>query len=207
MNPFHRLQNLRMVNDQRGHDMAEMRPRFDALRTRHEDGTAPQAVSAFQLFQTPAAMAARLVAALGPIPTGSRILEPSAGLGRILDQLPRGVDVVACEIAPQCAGELFKHDRERVTIRQGDFLGMANLGEFDFVAMNPPFHMRADVRHILHALTLLKSGGTLAALCMAGPQREKALRPLAATWEEIPAGTFRSEGTNVPTVLLTIKKQ
>ena len=207
MNPFHRLQNLRIANDQRGFDMEEMRPRFDALRTRHEDGTAPQAVSAFQLFQTPATLAARLVAALGPILAGSRILEPSAGLGRILDQLPRGVDVVACEIAPQCAGELFKQDRDRVTIRQGDFLDMANLGEFDFVAMNPPFHMRADVKHILHALTLLKSGGTLSALCMAGPQREKALRPLAATWEEIPAGTFRSEGTNVPTVLLTIKKQ
>jgi SAM-dependent methyltransferase len=185
-----------------------LRPRFNTLRDRHENGTAPRAVSAFQLFQTPADLSARLVAALDLAP-GARVLEPSAGLGRLLDALtPRQpAEVVAVEMAAECAGELFRQDRPRVRIMQRDFLAVspAELGAFDAVAMNPPFHMRADIRHILHALRFLKPGGTLAALCFNTPHRAHALRPLAATWEEIPAGAFGKEGTSVSTVLLTIK--
>lgn len=201
-----RLHNLRMENDAAGYAMEEMRPRFAALATRHEDGTAPQAIAAHQLFQTPAGLAAMIAALLPP---SERILEPSAGLGRILDALPPCREVVAVELAPQCAEALYKQDRAGVTIRQGDFLAMtpATLGTFDAVAMNPPFTMRADIRHIRHALTFLRSGGTLAALCFDTPSREAALRPLCETWQKIPAGTFRAEGTEVPTVLLTIKNK
>jgi hypothetical protein len=70
--------------------------------------------------------------------------------------------------------------------------------------MNPPFTMRADIRHILHARSFLFPGGTIAALCMDTPQREDKLRHLCTTWEKIPASTFRREGTDVPTVLLTM---
>lgn len=201
---FHRLHALRIENDAAGFAMEAMHPRFAALASRHEDGTAPRAVSSFQLFQTPPAIAARLMALAGVV-AGSRVLEPSAGLGRILDALPR-VDAVAVEMAAQCAGELFRQDRAGVKIMQRDFLAVdaAETGLFDFVVMNPPFHMRADIQHIRHALTFLKPGGKLAALCLDTHHRETALRPLSATWENLPAGTFRAEGTNVATVLLTI---
>ena len=57
-------------------------------------------------------IAARMVAALGALPDDARILEPSAGLGRLLDAVcsPIGssVTLVAVEVAPQCAGELFR---------------------------------------------------------------------------------------------------
>jgi len=213
MNPhahaIDRLRGLQIDTILAGATLAAMRPRFAALASRHEDGTAPRAVSAFQLFQTPATLAARLVAALALAP-GARVLEPSAGLGRILDALAplQCGEVVAVETAAQCAAELFRQDRAGVTIKQRDFLGctVADLGTFDAVAMNPPFHMRADIRHILHALAFVRPGGTLAALCFDTEHRRKALRSLAATWEEIPAGTFGKEGTSVPTVLLTIKK-
>lgn len=203
---FNRLHGLRMENDAAGYAMDEMRPRFQRLAARHEEGTAPRAVVAFQLFQTPPPLAARLVAALELKP-GARVGEFSAGLGRILDALqpyqPR--EVVAVEVAPQCAAELFKQNRPGVTLLQRDFLTCtpAELGLFDAVAINPPFHMRADVRHILHARTFLKPGGRLSALCFDTPQRSKALRHLATTWEQIPAGTFGKEGTSVPTVLAT----
>ena len=49
------------------------------------------------------------------------------------------------------------------------------------------------------------SGDTISALCMDTHHREAALRPLAATWEKIPAGVFKESNTGVPTVLLTIK--
>ncbi len=124
-----------------------------------------------------------------------------------MDALPPG-EVVAVEVAPQIAGELFKQNREGVTLLQRDFLTCtpAELGAFDRVVMNPPFHMRADVRHILHALTFLKPGGRLAALCLDTQQRADALRHLSASWEELPETTFAKEGTRVRTVLATFNK-
>lgn len=204
---FNRLHALRMSNDDAGYAMAEMKPRFDRLAGRHENGAAPRAVSAFQLFQTPADIAKRLVEAAGV--SGGRVLEPSAGLGRILNALkPAGCsEVVAVEMAPQCAGELFRQNREGVKILQRDFLTVTpeETGLFDWIVMNPPFHLRADIRHIIHARQFLKPGATLAALCFNTQSRFQALNEIASTWEELPAGAFGKEGTGVSTVLLTIK--
>lgn len=201
---FNRLHVLRMENDAAKYAMDEMRPRFDRMRDRHENGTAPRAVSTFQLFQTPADLALRLVKAAGIAPR-MRVLEPSAGLGRLLDALPSGCEVVAVELAPECAAELFRQNRDGVKLVQRDFLCCrpGELGRFDAVVMNPPFHMRADIRHIQHALTFLKPRGTLTALCLDTRHREEALRPLARTWERVEAGTFGKEGTRVATVLAT----
>lgn len=202
---FDRLRGLQIDTVLAGATLAAHRDRFAHLAARHENGTAPRAVSAFNLFQTPPAIARRLVALAG-IGSGMRVLEPSAGLGRLLDALPVGCEVVAVEEAASLAAELFRQEREGVTLKQRDFLSCdpAELGRFDRVVMNPPFHMRADVRHILRARTFLKPGGRLAALCMAGPHRERDLRPISATWEELPESTFAKEGTRVRTVLLTL---
>lgn len=203
-----RLRGLQIDTILAGATMDAMRPRFNTLRNRHDNGTAPRAVSAFQLFQTPAELAARLVALLDLKP-GARVLEPSAGLGRLLDALQpcQPAEVVAVETSADLCAQLYKQARPGVTLKQRDFLTCTpeQLGTFDAVAMNPPFHLRADIRHVRHALTFLKPGGILAALVMDTPQREKALRDLSATWTKIPAGTFAKEGTSVPSVLLTIK--
>lgn len=224
MNPpdFSRLLAAQGGNDAHAAFMAMHADRFDAYRTRHEDGTAPRAVSAFQLFQTPAALAARMVELADPRP-GLDWLEPSAGLGRILRPIlatsPGGA--TACEENAELAGELFR-TFPGVTLAQGDFLERqptreGNCGlllkpfangpvHFDRIVMNPPFHMRADIKHILHACQFLKAGSVLVALCMDTPHRHKALRHLSDTWESVPAGTFRAEGTNIATIILTIKK-
>lgn len=206
---LHRLHELRMANDAAGYAMDEIRPRFERICGRHENGTAPRAVSAYQLFQTPTALALRLVSSIGLAP-GCRVLEPSAGLGRLLDAIalssPR--EVVAVEISPTLAGELYRQERPRVTIKQRDFLSCQRdeLGEFDAVVMNPPFHLRSDIKHINHALTFLRPGGWLAAICLNTVHRERALRDQAHTWEVIAAGAFGKEGTAVSTVMLTIHK-
>lgn len=209
VNAFDRLRSLQMENDGHRYVMQEQAGRFDRMKHRHDNGTAPRAVVAFNLFQTPQLVAASMAAALRLEP-GARILEPSAGLGRLLDALAphHPAEVVAVEIAPQCAAELYRQDRPGVRIKQRDFLTVqpAELGEFSAVIMNPPFHMRADVRHILHALQFLAPGGILCALCMDTPHRAQALRPLAATWETLPASSFSKEGTGVAVVQLTIKK-
>jgi hypothetical protein len=78
-----------------------LRPRFERLANRHENGTAPRAVTAHQLFQTPPELARRLAASLG-LASDARVLEPSCGLGRIIDALqPYGpAEVVAVMLRP-----------------------------------------------------------------------------------------------------------
>jgi predicted RNA methylase len=212
MNPetFNRLHSLRMANDAAGYEMAEHRPRFDRLAGRHENGTAPRAIVSHQLFQTPPEVAAQLVALLD-LKGGERVLEPSAGLGRILDALAsyKPAEVIAVEIAATCAGELYKQNRPGVKILQRDFLAcdFFDIGLVDAVAMNPPFTMRSDIKHIQAALQFLRKGGRLAAICMNTEHRRAAFRDIASTWIELPERTFKHEGTNVPTVLFTIDQK
>jgi SAM-dependent methyltransferase len=195
-----------MENNAAGYAMEEMRPRFQTLAGRHDNGTAPRAVVAFNLFQTPREVAARM-AELACVTPGARVLEPSAGPGRLIDAVRpyQPGHVVAVEIAPQCAAELYR--REDCTLRQSDFLTLhpPSLGYFDRIIMNPPFHLRADIKHIQHARQMLNPGGKLVALCMATHHREDALRPLCCHWERLPAESFKAEGTKINVVLLVME--
>lgn len=205
MKAFHRLHALRLQNDEKRATMDAVSPRFERLRDRHTNGTAPRAVSAFQLFQTPASIAARMVSLADPRP-GLSWLEPSAGLGRILSPIMKTDpdSVTACELDATLAGELFTMFPD-VELWQGDFLTRPPAPCFDRIIMNPPFHMRADVRHVLHAAGHLAPSGVLVGLCLDTRHREEAIRPLTDYWETIPAGTFRAEGTNVETILFRIR--
>jgi phospholipid N-methyltransferase len=209
-----------MRNTETGYRMDEMRSRFDRLRDRHTNGTAPQAIAAHQLFQTPPALAARMVE-LADIQPGHAVLEPSAGLGRILRPIleRNPASVTACEVNADLAGELFR-TFPGVTLWQGDFLERRPTYEgggsllvkpfpnappvFDRIVMNPPFTMRSDLRHIEHARQFLATGGVLVGLCLSTHHRETALRDSCDVWEVIPAGTFRAEGTGVETILFRI---
>ncbi|CAB1371323.1 protein of unknown function (plasmid) [Denitratisoma oestradiolicum] len=76
---------------------------------------------------------------LADIEPGMRVLEPSAGTGRILDQLPEGCEVVAVEINASLGGRL---DATRRAVVIGDFLQCTPetlWGSFDRILMNPPF--------------------------------------------------------------------
>lgn len=187
-----------MATQEAGYRMDEMRPRFQRITERHTNGTAPQAVSAYQLFQTPAALARRLTE-LARIQPGETILEPSAGLGRILDTLaPTGNRITAVEINKDCAAALYAQDRPNVTILQRDFLTVEPF-LVDVVVMNPPFHLRDDIRHIEHAL---RFGGRLVAVCMGGEIRRTWAQSKGLTFEPLPSGSFRSEGTNIETAIV-----
>lgn len=199
-----RLHAARMRNTESGYRMDDMRPRFDTLRDRHTNGVAPLAVAAHQLFQTPASLAARMVALADPRP-GLSWLEPSAGLGRILAPI-MATDpgsVTACEINPELSGELFR-TFPSVTLWQGDFLARETGEQFARIVLNPPFTRQSDLLHVAHARRFLAPGGVLVGLCLAGRIREDALRSDCDHWEEIPAGAFRAEGTGVATILFRI---
>ena len=171
-----------------------------------------QVVTANQLFPTPDATAARM-AQLANVRPGMRVLEPSAGTGAILraidkargyvDEREPPCEVVAVEVNPTLTRSL---DAAGLCARvvSADFLDCnGDLGKFDRIIMNPPFERGADIAHILHARAMLKPGGRLVAICANGPRQAEKLKPLAATWEELPEGTFA--GTGVRTVLLSIE--
>lgn len=193
-----RLAHLRENHEAKAEEMAEERQRFDRLN--HDDAK-PRAVSAFNLFQTPEPLAAQLAAMFKRF---GRVLEPSAGLGRLYRAV-RAVDadchVTLVEQAAECCGELYRMTLadENLKLIQGDFLTKTPeaLGLFDAVIMNPPFKMGTDVKHIEHARRFLAPGGRLVGLCADGPKQRAKLMPIASQWIELPPKSFASEGTGV----------
>jgi phospholipid N-methyltransferase len=208
MNARLRLLHLRECTESTAEEMADQRGRFQALA---DPASAPRAVSAFNLFQTPETLAQKMAAWL-PLEPDSRILEPSAGLGRLyraVRDLHAG-PITLIEYAPQCCRELYDMTSEdrQATLKQGDFLAQTpdGLGTFDGIIMNPPFKMGRDIRHILHAVDFLAVGGVLVSLCYDGPRQQAQLKPIADYWEDLPADTFKSEGTRADVALLVITK-
>jgi len=203
-----RLRHLREVTEAVGEEMSRERSRFHRLA---REDSAPRAVSAFNLFQTPEWLADRM-AAIAEIEEGHRVLEPSAGLGRLYQAIRRAcrdrIEVILVENSADCCGELYRFGGG-IRLVQADFLecGPDRLGgRFDRIVMNPPFKMGRDVKHIQHARGLLVPGGRLVALCANGPRQREKLQPLADSWEELPEGSFREEGTRVNAVLLTMNE-
>lgn len=174
-------------------------------------GGGVKVVSAPQLFPTPTQLATRMVD-IADIQPGDDVLEPSAGTGRILDALqpvsPQIGRLVAVELNHDLASGLERSYGIVVDVHQGDFLECSpdTLGRFDVILMNPPFANADDIKHIQHAMTFLKPGGRLVAVCANGPRQNDRLKPIieeCGEWEDLPAGTFKSSGTGVNTALLT----
>lgn len=200
-----RLRHLLEVTEAKDEEMAAERARFARLA---DPGSAPRAVAAFNLFQTPEPLAARMARLLlDRVDAAAPVLEPSAGLGRLYRALRTAGHtgpLQLVEIAPQCAAELYRETAgdEATTLRQGDFLEM-NCGLVAGVLMNPPFKQGRDVRHIRHALRFLRPGSRLVAMCFNGAKQQQ-LKEIATTWEVLPPKTFRESGTRAEAVLLTV---
>ena len=167
-----------------------------------------------QSFFTPPDLAADVCAEIAPKP-GMRVLEPSGGGGALADPVrAAGADVVVVENYPVNVNLL--KDKGYAVVEQ-DFLSVTPeaLGLFDAIVANPPFSRNQDIDHVLHMLKFLKPGGTLSVITsqswMNGTQKKQlAFRELLAAnqarIEEIPAGAFKSSGTDVATARITLKK-
>lgn len=186
----------------------------DVLPDAEEEDAKPQASTAvskdLQFYWTPEAVAERLCDRAGiykPRYTGDelkpyRVLEPSCGDGRIMDELrarncrPFGIEVHAGRAAEARA--------KGHHVLTGNFLEQPPREEFDFVVMNPPFYGRHYVKHVNHALKFLKPGGTLVAVLPATAHYDH--QELKGRWEDLPTASFSEAGTNVPTGILSIGK-
>lgn len=195
----------------------------DAAEPQHRNAVGP--AKNFGLFETPEKIALRLLSDAGVYTPETysgngyqklRVLEPSAGRGRIaLPAMRAGHDVSCVEVQPELARDLGFHD---LRVYCADFLEVspnARIGTFDAVVMNPPFDRGRDVDHVLHALKFLKPGGKLAAIMAAGVEYREdrqtvafrtLVERLGGRFRDLPAGSFAESGTNVNTVILTLTK-
>ena len=201
--------------------------KFEELREKLGQGVAVQVVSAPQLFPTPKDLAERM-ARMANIQPGHRVLEPSAGTGRLLGALgarmfghnPERGEVVAIELNSSLCNHL-RQSFPLTRVHCADFLciegpqtfvghvpAAIEIGSFDVIVMNPPFSHGEDIKHIQTAMRLLNKGGRLVALCANGPRQRDALMPLVQAhggiWEDLPDGTFAEEGTMVRCSLICL---
>lgn len=200
-----RLRHLKEVTEAKAEEMDEMRERFDAMR----NAEPTKAISSFNLFQSPvevAAIVADKFQSLVGISSGKRFCEPSAGLGRLVDAVGRDCDWVVVDVSNECCEHLYGiglHPiNEDFLACDADRLG----GLFDGIIMNPPFKLGTDIKHICHAMSLVKPGCPVVSLCYNGTKQNKRLKPLVDTWQVLPEGSFRSEGTNASVAMVTWRR-
>lgn len=171
----------------------------------------------FQLFETPIEIAEKLVS-MTFINNESRILEPSAGTGRIADAIMNltGASLRQlhfCEIQPELSNEL---SRKGYTKVGDDFLQFFPLDKYSIIIMNPPFTNGQDIDHVMHAYThCLAEGGELVAIISPSFQfREQKkfsrfrefVKETGAELQELHGGAFKESGTNIKTVIVKINK-
>lgn len=206
---INRLKALREFTEARAEEMDGERGRFERLASK---SAAPRVVSAHQLFQTPPAIADQLAELLDGRPFG-RVLEPSAGLGRMYSAIRKrnaACEVTLVDESRECCAELYRitEGDQNAKLIAGDFLAMGagRLGGlFDSIVMNPPFKNGLDIRHVRHAITLLAPVGRLVSLCANGERRKTALGRTAQRWIDLPANSFASEGTRVDAAIVVFQ--
>ena len=194
-----RLLGLQEQTEAKAEQLAGERGRFHRLA---REDQAPRVVSSFNLFQTPADIADEMVRIAEP---RGRILEPSAGLGRLYQAIRKttGDHVTLVEINNDCCRELYQSTEtdSQCSILNRDFLEWSGV-MFDSIVMNPPFKMGTDIKHIDHALTMLRPGGRLVSLCYWGVKQQK--RFAGDDVRLLPEKSFRSEGTNANIAMVVI---
>ena len=173
-----------------------------------------QTVSAPSLFETPPELVRRIMDA-AEIESGHRVLEPSAGTGRLVRAaFERSGSAVECVESVPALAEALR--AAGYSVRCCDFLEVAEqFAGFHRIVMNPPFERGQDREHVRHAFGMLKPGGRLVSVMSPGPffrqhRADKEFRDwfeeVGGTVEELPAGTFKESGTGVASRLVVIEK-
>lgn len=165
----------------------------------------------FGYFPTPQPVVDRM-RELAQVGYGMRLLEPSAGRGAIAGAF---LDVALVHVYEllQSNFDVLNNDDRYESATQCDFLTVAPDAVYDRVCMNPPFAKQADIKHVLHALKFLKPDGLLVSVMSAGVtfrddkftrEFRDLIRARGGDIEALDDGAFKSSGTMVRTVIVTI---
>lgn len=173
-----------------------------------------------QFYATPKKVCERVLHFTN-IRKGARVLEPSAGEGNLATEiLSTNPDITldVVEVHPGRAQKL-KMIKGISRVHTTNFLEYSSPDLYDHIIMNPPFSGTHWMAHILHAYDLLTPGGYLHAILPSSAQDggtakhkkfhawiEATQNAYHSPWFELPAGSFKSSGTNINTVILTLHK-
>lgn len=168
----------------------------------------------FGQFDTPMKLAKAIVWR-ADIREGMMCLEPSAGIGNIVEAIEGlGGQVAAYEIDAKRLHQC----KERCTLTHGirlsDFLSATPEPIFDRVVMNPTFQKQADIAHVKHAAKFLKPDGRLISIMSSGitfrntklaTEFRAFLDDHDAEVQQLPEGSFAETGTNVNAVVVSFQ--
>lgn len=166
-----------------------------------------------QFYPTPMSVAKRVVE-LAEVKSGMSILEPSAGVGNLLDCLPAGQYSILCVEPMKTNCYVLEQKGYKVVCSTFEDV-YVDLPKFDRIIMNPPFSGQRDIMHVTMAYYLLKPGGVLCAVISENAlyyktettkNFKKFLEENNGYIEAVPFGSFEESGTTIETVLIKIKK-
>ena len=205
--------SLRVVNNALAEYYGEVLP--DAWdRPDSPDITSTAVAADLQFYRTPDAIADDMAKELDYVSRpGMRILDPSCGDGALLDAVARrfrDAKTVGIEVHRERA--LKAAERHAVTVR--NFLSVEPAAIYDGVVMNPPFYGTHWSKHLRHAWKFVRPGGQLVTILPASAvidHMDKVVKALEYKGKRIPyttlpLGAFKESGTNICTVMVTMRK-
>ena len=166
----------------------------------------------FNFFPTPPEVVERLME-IADVQPGMSALEPEAGRGDIALACAEAGAIVDCIEFMQANYDFLTTLGQFNSIRHMDFLALEPQPSYDRIVMNPPFLKQADIRHVQHALRFLKPEGLLTSVMSASvtyrdnrltQDFRNLLRSRGGDIEALPEGAFKTSGTLVNTVIVTI---
>lgn len=167
-----------------------------------------------QFYPTPAMVANRVVE-LAEIEEGDSVLEPSAGWGNLLDPISVKCGILAVEPLMENSDVLRRKGYNHCVMTFEEF-AQDNTQYFDRVVMNPPFSGQRDIKHVLMAYNMLKSGGILVAIMSENAlyynteltkEFKAFLKRHNGYVETVPPRSFKESGTTIETVIVKIVKE
>jgi len=165
----------------------------------------------YQFFPTPLHLVTKAIAAADVQPHHTW-LEPSAGQGAIADELMKiSTNGTLIELLADNVAALRAKNYE---VEHMDFLEYQG-GQFDRIVANPPFTKNQDIEHLRKMYDHLKEGGVMVCFTSISWKIGSMKKQLEfSTWlenldynqEKIEAGEFKESGTQVATMMITIRK-
>ena len=200
---------------------------FEKLSEAIDSGSYFDTRKELQFFPTPEKIVDNMLRMVENKLKGAVALEPSFGTGNILHKLielkPKkviGIEIdrsMFLKTSLEAKGSNSEAKESSLDLRNEDFLDTKIMEEVDVIVANPPFSKLRSAKHFIKMYEMLKFGGELVCILPTSDlvsDNSSSRRTLQAiirsnTAEEVylPEGEFKESGTNIPTVLIHLKKR